>query len=51
MSDEIKELAKRLREIVTDFPEDEPELDRAADALEALVAERDRLKAALEVKE
>lgn len=47
MSDDIKELAKRLREIVAAFPENQLDLDRAADALEALTAERDRLKSAL----
>jgi hypothetical protein len=42
MSDDIKELVKRLRGMLPQSVG-----PKAADALEALVAERDRLKAAL----
>ena len=46
MSDDIKELVKRLRAPEMFLNRDRQE---AADALEALVAERDRLKAAMAV--
>ena len=49
MSDDIKELVKRLRDERIQHSVMGPVSMRdAADALEALVAERDRLKAALE---
>lgn len=47
MSADIEELVKKLREIVTAFPEEQADLGRAVDALEALAAERDRLRDAL----
>lgn len=43
MSKDIEKIAKRLREIVTSFPEDQSDLDRAADALEALAGEVKRI--------
>lgn len=48
MSEDIEKVAKRLREIVTSFPEDQSDLDRAADALEALAAEHDQMLIDLE---
>lgn len=52
MTTDIKELAKRLRAIFTETRAiNVRDVHAAADTLEALVAERDRLKAALEAKQ